>query len=116
MSDDFFKPKIVWNRIAAKKQFALVDKGIFIQDSMHFIVGNNLNYLCSVLNSKLIQWLLSLIIGEAAIGNAGNADNVLNLVIPSSKINKRITDDEIYELYKLSSKEIKFIENYSISM
>ena len=115
-SDDFFKQKICWNRIAAEKQFALVDEGIFIQDSMHFIVGNNLNYLCSVLNSKLIQWLLSLIIGEAAGGNAGNADNVLNLTVPKTKSDKKISDEEIYRIYNLSTEEIKFVESYFISI
>ena len=53
--EDFNKPKITWNRIASIKQFAIVDSGIYIQDSMHFIIGYNLNYLCSMLNSKLIK-------------------------------------------------------------
>ena len=107
--DDFNKPKVCWNRIAAEKQFALVDEGIFIQDSMHFIIGANLEYLASVLNSKLIQWLLALIIGDAAGGNAGNADNVLNLCIPHSKINEKISDEEIYRIYNLTNEEIKYI-------
>ena len=83
---------------------------------MHFIVGNNLTYLCSVLNSKLIQWLLSLIIGEAAGGNAGNADNVLNLTVPKTKSDKKISDQEIYRIYNLSTEEIKFVESYFISL
>lgn len=113
--DDFNKPKVCWNRIAAEKQFALVDKGIFIQDSMHFIVGANLEYLASVLNSKLIQWLLSLIIGDAAGGNAGNADNVLNLCIPYSKINEKKSDEEIYRIYNLTNEEIKYINSFITS-
>ena len=113
--DDFNKPKVFWNRIAAEKQFALVDEGIFIQDSMHFIVGANLEYLASVLNSKLIQWLLSLIIGDAAGGNAGNADNVLNLCIPHSKINEKISDEEIYRIYNLTNEEIKYINSFITS-
>ena len=78
---------------------------------MHFIVGKNLEYLCSVLNSRLFQWLLSLIIGEAAGGNAGNADNVLNLPIPKTKTDRRINEEEVYELYGLSREEIAFIES-----
>ena len=109
--DDFNKPKIVWNRISSIKQFALVESSIYIQDSMHFIVGSNLNYLCSVLNSKLIQWLLSLIIGEAAGGNAGNADNIWNLFIPKQTNNVRFSDKEIYSIYQLTQEEIDFIES-----
>ena len=77
---------------------------------MHFIIGNNLNYLCSILNSKLIQWLLSLIIGEAAGGNAGNADNIWNLYIPKANNNDTISDLEVYSLYKLTQNEIDYIE------
>jgi len=108
--EDFQKPKIVWNRIAAVKQFALVESGIYIQDSMHFIVGDQLHYLCSVLNSKLIQWLLALIIGDAAGGNAGNADNIWNLHIPSFHNDCIVTDSDIYSLYGISKEEIKHIE------
>ena len=108
--EDFYKPKIVWNRIASIKQFAIVDEGIYIQDSMHFIIGNNLEYLCSILNSKLIQWLLSLIIGEAAGGNAGNADNIWKLCIPKTNNNDAISDSDVYSLYKLTQEEIAYIE------
>lgn len=110
--EDFNKPKITWNRIAAIKQFALVDSGIYIQDSMHFIIGDNLNYLCSILNSKLIQWLLYLMIGEAAGGNAGNADNIWNLHIPYTYYDNQITDEQVYLLYKLTNEEIIYIEEF----
>src|SRR5574344_1141272 len=122
--DEFNKPKIVWNRIAAIKQFGFVKDEMYIQDSMHFITGNNLFYLSAILNSKTIQWLLSLVIGEAAGGNAGNADNIWNLCIPkplsnTDKIYSELLSDKkyyeinsrIYELYDLSDEEIKFIEN-----
>ena len=97
--------------IAAIKQFAIADKGIYIQDSMHFITGSNLNYLISVLNSKIIQWLLSLIIGEAAGGNAGNADNIWNLCIPKIDIDQAITDFDLYSFYGLTTDEAKYIES-----
>lgn len=77
---------------------------------MHFIVGEKLNYLCSVLNSKLVQWLLSLIIGEAAGGNAGNASNVLDLHVPYFDKDERVSDKNVYALYRLNEDEIAFIE------
>ncbi len=110
--EDFNKPKITWNRIAAIKQFALVDSGIYIQDSMHFIIGDDLNYLCSILNSKLIQWLLYLMIGEAAGGNAGNADNIWNLHIPKTYYDNQMTDEQVYFLYKLTNEEVGYIEEF----
>ena len=110
-SEDFSKPKIVWNRIAAVKQFAKVDAYIYIQDSMHFIIGDKLNYICSVLNSKIIQWLLSMVIGEAAGGNAGNSDNIWNIPIPFVSLDKSVSDNYLYERYGLSKEEIAYISS-----
>jgi len=80
--DEFEKEKIVWNRIASIKVFSLVKESYYIQDSMHFITGKKLDVICGILNSKLIAWLMNLIVGKAAGGNAGNADNIKNLPIP----------------------------------
>ena len=109
--EDFSKPKIVWNRIAAVKQFAKVDAYIYIQDSMHFIIGDKLNYICSVLNSKIIQWLLSMVIGEAAGGNAGNSDSIWNIPIPFVSLDKSVSDNYLYERYGLSKEEIAYISS-----
>ena len=109
--EDFAKQKIVWNRIGTIKQFAKVDKHIYIQDSMHFIIGEKLNYICSVLNSKIIQWLLSMVIGKAVGGNAGNAENILSLPIPFSSSDQTVSDIYLYEKCHLSKEEIMFIES-----
>ena len=123
--EDFSKPKIVWNRIASEKVFAVVDKGIFIQDSMHFFTGNNLEYLNIVLNSKLYAMLLGLYIGEAAGGNAGNSDNVRDLyvVYPTSEVKSTLlqlfsegnldaVNEFIYCIYGLTEEERVYIETY----
>ncbi len=54
--DDFSKPKIAWNRIASKKSFGLIDEGIYIQDSMHFITGENIELSCR--NIELITFYM----------------------------------------------------------
>ena len=123
--EDFSKLKIVWNRIASEKVFAVVDKGIFIQDSMHFFTGNNLEYLNIVLNSKLYAMLLGLYIGEAAGGNAGNSDNVRDLyvVYPTSEVKSTLlqlfnegnldaVNEFIYCIYGLTEEEQGYIETY----
>jgi hypothetical protein len=134
--EEFEKEKVVWNRIASEKEFSLVNKGILIIDSMHFIVGENLFFFISILNSKLFHWLLNIIIGTSAGGNAGNADNVKNLPIPKiseeeqqpfielvDKIlqkkenNEDTTAEEqeidklVYRLYDLTEEEIKIVES-----
>lgn len=122
--EDFSKQKIVWNRIASKKLFALVDENIYIQDSMHFFTGNHLKYLLAILNSKLFNCLMFMTVGVAAGGNAGNAANVkdLKVLIPNKDLEKHFEfllegesiqeiDNLIYQLYNLNKKEIEFIEN-----
>ncbi|MFA6770790.1 MAG: hypothetical protein WCR71_06415, partial [Bacteroidales bacterium] len=121
--EDFDRQKIAWNRIASEKVFSLVDKGYFIQDSMHFLTGENLDFIIAILNSKLFSWFMYLIIGDATGGNAGNSDNVKNLTIqkPNNKSKKLIKeylnkmqyqkiDKFVYELYNISEDEISFIE------
>jgi len=132
---EFEKEKIVWNRIASIKEFSLVEKGVLIQDSMHFIVGKSLLFFVTILNSKLFSWLLNLIIGTAAGGNAGNADNVKNIPIPKlseeeqkpfvalveqilekKERNEDTTaleqeiDNLVYKLYELTYEEVKVID------
>jgi len=122
--EEFFRQKIVWNRIAKEKVFSLVEEGIFIQDSMHFFTGKHLNYLCALLNSRLFKWMLHLIIGEAVGGNAGNADNIKNLHIVSCtpKLESEIEhlleqreydriDQIVYQLYGLSTEEVGFVQS-----
>ena len=74
-------------------------------------MAKNLN-ICTILNSKIIQWLLSVLIGEAAGGNAGNAANVLDL--PLIKDLSDIDDNSIYKAYKLNIAEMNFIESQYI--
>jgi adenine-specific DNA-methyltransferase len=53
---EFEKEKIVWQRVTKKFSFCLVPAGIYILDSMAFLMGENLKYLLGVLNSKLIDF------------------------------------------------------------
>ena len=133
--EDFYKQKIAWNRIASEKLFSLVVEGFVIQDSMHFFTGNHLKFLCAILNSKLFCWLMYLIVGDAAGGNAGNSDNVRNLPVPKltpkaqqpfidlvdkiiekkakgepSDAEERQVDSLVYDLYSLSAQEVAEIE------
>lgn len=65
-----------------------------------------------------------MIVGTAAGGNAGNADNVknLNIIFPSKELEKKIEEDfyskrfplidrNVYKLYGLTEEEIAYIES-----
>jgi type II restriction/modification system DNA methylase subunit YeeA len=53
---EFEKEKIVWQRVTRKFSFCLVPAGMYILDSMAFLVGGNLKYLLGVLNSTLVDF------------------------------------------------------------
>ena len=123
--DDLNSPKVVWNRIASKKVFGLVPPEFVVQDSVHFITGEHLKYLTAILNSKLFSWLMTIIIGDAAGGNAGNASNVKDLTIikPTENIINKISrlleehdtkeiDKIIYNLYALTDEEIRLVSSF----
>ncbi|HEL9634638.1 TPA: hypothetical protein U0K44_001506 [Streptococcus suis] len=122
--DDFNKLKLAWNRIARKKIFGIVPEDIYIQDSMHFMTGEHIEYLSATLNSSLFSWLMNSIVGESAGGNAGNADNVKKLPVltPSLEIEGNIIeylnigdmdaiDQLLYHIYSLTEEEIQFISS-----
>jgi type II restriction/modification system DNA methylase subunit YeeA len=53
---EFEKEKIVWQRVTKQFSFCLVPNGIYILDSMAFMVGKGLKYLLGILNCKLIDF------------------------------------------------------------
>ena len=137
--EEFNNQKLVWNRIGAIKNFSLVDKGIYIVDSMHFMTGNHLYHICGFLNSRLINWLMTKIVGSSVGGNAGNADNVRNLpiffqskndeldMLVKDRINivnneqkqkaiEQKIDDLIYGYYQLNDQEISFLSDFHLEI
>ncbi|MBZ4650838.1 MAG: adenine-specific DNA-methyltransferase [Thermosipho sp. (in: thermotogales)] len=56
--EEFEKEKVVWQRITKKPMFCIVSSGFYILDSMAFFTGNDLKYITSVLNSKLIHFYI----------------------------------------------------------
>ncbi len=51
--DDFRRDKIIWKEMSATTSFVLDKKGYFTNDTITFIVGEDLEYLLTLLNSKL---------------------------------------------------------------
>ena len=56
--EEFEKEKVVWQRVTKKFTFCLVQKGIYILDSMAFMVGKDLKYILGILNSKLSDFYI----------------------------------------------------------
>jgi len=59
----------VWQRVTKTATFCLVEKGVFIHDSMAFLVTNFAKYLLALLNSKIINIFFEAIAHQ--YGNTG---------------------------------------------
>lgn len=131
--EDFDRQKIVYNDIAQKLSFSLAGKGVFFNNTVYSISGNEhkLKYLIGFLNSSLIDWYyktLSVQLGEKAVRLFSiyvekipivkyTHENKVNLLIDSilsdkykSKEKEAELDKLIFDLYDLSIEEINFIE------
>lgn len=128
--EDFFKPKIVFQEIVQESQFCYDDKGIMCNDTGRIIVGNNLEFLLGVMNSKLFFFAVKTFYGGGVLGEHGirmkhtffekfhfvlvndKIKSVANALVKSPD-NTLIDSFEhiLYQQYELSSEEIKFIES-----
>ena len=137
--EDFYKQKIVYNDIAQKLTFALVEPGIFFNNTVYFIQTDRFEvlFLLIFLNSAIIDWyfrLISVQLGEKAVRmftiyvenipipylSIDQQEPFVNLakrIIENKKINQstdyleKQADYLIYKYYGITEKEIQVIES-----
>ncbi len=135
--EEFEKEKIVWSDISTKPNFCLLEKGIYFNNTVYMISGNDLKYINLYLNSSLIKFYFPLI--SSGLGDKGSryfkqfvellpcpniSTNQKELFIElykniiKEKANNQDTtelekevDNLIYKLYELTDEEIAFIES-----
>ena len=127
--DYFSKPKIMWKRIGSILRFCYNDNGALGLDSTCFATGNNIEYICCVLNSSMGHYLLKdspktgtgdLLISVQAIDpirvphiSAILSDKFKTLLKEFCNTRSKALDDEInneiLSLYKLNSEECEYI-------
>ena len=127
--EDFDKPKIVWKRIGSIIRFCHNENGAFGLDSTCFAAGNDIEYICCVLNSRMGHYLLKdsprtgtgdLLISVQAIEplKIPRISKDQSLWFKSQLVNichivKEEQEDEInqkiFDLYDLSSEEREYI-------
>ena len=117
--DDFFKPKIVWARlmriskseIDSFPRFPKADAGFFVVDSLCFFTGENIDKLCTFLNSSLATYYY---LKNIAILDNGGMQMRQQYIeeIPCPKFDYITDDNSIYNLFGFTVDEIGFIENY----
>jgi len=124
--DDFSKPKIVWGNLNLKASFALVEDNSFINAPSPMIVPAS-NYLLGILNSKLADYYIRRL---GVTRNGGYFEYkpmfVEQLPVPVdckfktiieeavSRRDERQIDRIVYDMYGLSSEEIRYIESRDV--
>ena len=56
--DDFSKAKLFWMDMTPEGRFAYCDEQVYCNDKAYIMTGESLKYLCAVLNSRLVTWLM----------------------------------------------------------
>ena len=136
--EDFSKPKIIWGEISDKSKFAFDFFGEYIPEATSFYMkGKCIEYLLSALNSSVSEWLFSKVGTTTGVGTIRWKKYTIEQLIVAKlsteqlnthlaafndlKVGKMsITDFEcfsnklMYDVYKLTSDEIQYIENQQI--
>nr|WP_165853612.1 MULTISPECIES: TaqI-like C-terminal specificity domain-containing protein [Bacteroidaceae] len=136
--EDFSKPKIIWGEISDKSKFAFDFLGEYIPEATSFYMkGECIEYLLSALNSSVSEWLFSKVGTTTGVGTIRWKKYTIEQLIVAKlsteqlnthlaafndlKVGKMsITDFEcfsnklMYDVYKLTSDEIQYIENQQI--
>jgi hypothetical protein len=130
---EFFRhPKIVWQAISKQANFAYDRDGTYFSDVTTFImVGENLEYILSILNSKLFEYALIKIYLEGDTFKSKNSilqdfhipiadestiqmlnslvDRIMQYPEKQDELQRQI-DFIVYKLYRLTYDEVKIVD------
>ena len=57
-TQEFAKEKLFWMHMAPHGRFALAEPNVVCNQKCFMVTGDKLDYLCAVLNSSLVTWLV----------------------------------------------------------
>lgn len=129
--DDFSKPKIIFQEIVQESQFLLdIDKGFFCNDTGRIIVGQDIDFLIGMLNSKLFFFAVKHYYGGGVLGEHGirmkhtffgnfpcvdRVEKIAKLAalqsVRYSEERQQEIDTIIYDCYNLTTEERLFIDS-----
>lgn len=61
---EFKKPKILWLEMSPRPNFSYYEQTLFVLNTAYILVGDNLKYILSILNSKLLDKYFSFIAAD----------------------------------------------------
>jgi len=136
--EDFSKQKIVWKIIGNQMAFSIDSNNFVVNNACYILTGDNLDYLLTVLNSKIIKWysfqtnMNKTGVGDVQVGGQNVVlfpipllskseqrplTQILDKLLTEKEINDNIIiveneiNNAIYKLYGLDKEEMIFIES-----
>lgn len=110
--DSFQQRKIIWTRLSNINSFAISENGEYSIDSTSFATGSNLEYYCSVLNSRIVYFYFKLggvIWGKDGIKWFGDYFDRIPVLLPNTETNnifgvkysylKTLADKQAFEIH-----------------
>ncbi len=136
--EEYAKKKIVWGELSDKQKFTLDLTGLYANNTIFFMTGENLEYLLAILNSQLAKWYFDIIATTSGMGTnrwlkykieqmpIKNCSNEIQILF-NEKVTQILTlkkqdpnadtsvleaeiDRMVYELYGLTEEEIAVVE------
>ena len=135
---EFERDKLVWIELVNTGRFAYDQTGTYCEATTFLMTGKNLKYLCALLNSKIIRWLLQQIAPTSGMGTLRwKKVYVENIPVPQISAAKQRSfvclidcilqakagnqsadtseqeaeiDRLVYKLYDLADEEIELVE------
>ena len=85
--DDFYKQKLVWTPVNSEYKFTIIPENYFFNNSIFMITGDDLYYLCGILNSTLYKkyFEVNFTKGNYNYGSASSLKKLPILKLPKEK-------------------------------
>ena len=64
----FNKEKLIWIVLSDKPKFVFDNKGFYTNDSCFIMNGDNLKFICAIINSKISEWYFDKIATSSGVG------------------------------------------------
>ena len=135
---EFAKEKLFWMDMSPEGRFAYDDREILCNDKGFILLGQHLKYLCAILNSSLVTWLVrtsalttgmgvlqwkKFTVERLPVPRIGGGEQrpfveLVDHIIEAKKAHaasdaeelERVIDRLVYDLYGLTSREISAVE------
>ena len=114
--NEFSKEKIIYSEISEGANFYIDESGYFLNNTAYLITGNNLKYLVSLLNSKLLEYAFSNYYAGQKVGNSSRyikiAISKIPIIVPTQEQEEYLINlaDKMLESKEKLSKLNKLLE------